>query len=181
MLGFDLSELQTQPKHLWQKQGKAQRLLHPSILMENCKKTIAALQPFVFLPPQETALECHFGTDRTFEARWVNSSAVECVHVLVSRGCSCQLCLGAGLEGSEGLAPEPPTQQLGPFFPSPTLHCQLKKAQSRLTSPTRGSLRLPMAGRAFTGRQCCISWIICSSFNPCSSGVLGRSCLFYLF
>ncbi|XP_009977662.1 PREDICTED: plexin-D1, partial [Tauraco erythrolophus] len=32
---------------------------------------------------QETALECHFGTDRTFEARWVNSSAVECVHVLL--------------------------------------------------------------------------------------------------
>ncbi|NXM73881.1 PLXD1 protein, partial [Serilophus lunatus] len=32
---------------------------------------------------KETALECHFGTDRTFEARWVNSSAVECVHVLL--------------------------------------------------------------------------------------------------
>ncbi|XP_010118774.1 PREDICTED: LOW QUALITY PROTEIN: plexin-D1-like, partial [Chlamydotis macqueenii] len=32
---------------------------------------------------QEAALECHFGTDRTFEARWVNSSAVECVHVLL--------------------------------------------------------------------------------------------------
>nr|XP_009938278.1 PREDICTED: plexin-D1 [Opisthocomus hoazin] len=32
---------------------------------------------------QETALECHFGTDRTFEARWVNASAVECVHVLL--------------------------------------------------------------------------------------------------
>uniref|UniRef100_A0A803WEU1 Plexin-D1 n=1 Tax=Ficedula albicollis TaxID=59894 RepID=A0A803WEU1_FICAL len=30
-----------------------------------------------------TALECHFGTDGTFEARWVNSSAVECVHVLL--------------------------------------------------------------------------------------------------
>ncbi|KAM6413682.1 plexin-D1 [Rhynochetos jubatus] len=33
--------------------------------------------------PEETALECHFGTDRTFEARWVNSSAVECLHVLL--------------------------------------------------------------------------------------------------
>ncbi|NXR21265.1 PLXD1 protein, partial [Cinclus mexicanus] len=33
--------------------------------------------------PKETALECHFGTDGTFEARWVNSSAVECVHVLL--------------------------------------------------------------------------------------------------
>ncbi|NXH29786.1 PLXD1 protein, partial [Myiagra hebetior] len=32
---------------------------------------------------KETALECHFGTDRTFEARWVNSSAVECVRVLL--------------------------------------------------------------------------------------------------
>ncbi|NWQ88648.1 PLXD1 protein, partial [Burhinus bistriatus] len=32
---------------------------------------------------QETALECHFGTDKTFEARWVNSSAVECIHVLL--------------------------------------------------------------------------------------------------
>ncbi|XP_030314059.1 plexin-D1 isoform X2 [Calypte anna] len=32
---------------------------------------------------QETALECHFGTDRTFEARWVNSSTVECIHVLL--------------------------------------------------------------------------------------------------
>ncbi|XP_039932115.1 LOW QUALITY PROTEIN: plexin-D1 [Hirundo rustica] len=32
---------------------------------------------------KETALECHFGTDRTFEAQWVNSSAVECVHVLL--------------------------------------------------------------------------------------------------
>ncbi|NWY51398.1 PLXD1 protein, partial [Chionis minor] len=32
---------------------------------------------------KETALECHFGTDKTFEARWVNSSAVECVHVLL--------------------------------------------------------------------------------------------------
>ncbi|NWX24079.1 PLXD1 protein, partial [Aegotheles bennettii] len=32
---------------------------------------------------KETALECHFGTDRTFEARWLNSSAVECVHVLL--------------------------------------------------------------------------------------------------
>ncbi|XP_030917489.1 plexin-D1, partial [Geospiza fortis] len=32
---------------------------------------------------KETALECHFGTDGTFEARWVNSSAVECVHVLL--------------------------------------------------------------------------------------------------
>ncbi|NXW63285.1 PLXD1 protein, partial [Eurystomus gularis] len=32
---------------------------------------------------KETSLECHFGTDRTFEARWVNSSAVECVHVLL--------------------------------------------------------------------------------------------------
>uniref|UniRef100_A0A8C2UG96 Plexin-D1 n=1 Tax=Coturnix japonica TaxID=93934 RepID=A0A8C2UG96_COTJA len=33
--------------------------------------------------PQETTLECHFGMERTFEARWVNSSAVECVHVLL--------------------------------------------------------------------------------------------------
>uniref|UniRef100_A0A803XQE7 Plexin D1 n=1 Tax=Meleagris gallopavo TaxID=9103 RepID=A0A803XQE7_MELGA len=32
---------------------------------------------------EETALECHFGMERTFEARWVNSSAVECVHVLL--------------------------------------------------------------------------------------------------
>nr|XP_021152280.1 plexin-D1-like [Columba livia] len=32
---------------------------------------------------KETALECHFGTDRSFEARWVNSSAVECIHVLL--------------------------------------------------------------------------------------------------
>uniref|UniRef100_A0A8C3J9H8 Plexin-D1 n=1 Tax=Calidris pygmaea TaxID=425635 RepID=A0A8C3J9H8_9CHAR len=32
---------------------------------------------------KETALECHFGTERTFEARWVNSSAVECLHVLL--------------------------------------------------------------------------------------------------
>ncbi|XP_074770846.1 plexin-D1 isoform X2 [Athene noctua] len=32
---------------------------------------------------KEAALECHFGTGRTFEARWVNSSAVECVHVLL--------------------------------------------------------------------------------------------------
>uniref|UniRef100_A0A663EVD3 Plexin-D1 n=1 Tax=Aquila chrysaetos chrysaetos TaxID=223781 RepID=A0A663EVD3_AQUCH len=48
----------------------------------NCTKQL--LQPFCpCLPSQETALECHFGTDRTFEARWVNSSAVECVHVLL--------------------------------------------------------------------------------------------------
>ncbi|NXJ68739.1 PLXD1 protein, partial [Rostratula benghalensis] len=32
---------------------------------------------------KETALECHFGTERTFEARWVNSSAVECLQVLL--------------------------------------------------------------------------------------------------
>ncbi|XP_072203214.1 plexin-D1 isoform X1 [Excalfactoria chinensis] len=32
---------------------------------------------------EETTLECHFGMDRTFEARWVNSSAVECVRVLL--------------------------------------------------------------------------------------------------
>ncbi|XP_062441465.1 plexin-D1 [Rhea pennata] len=33
--------------------------------------------------PKETALECHFGTERTFEAQWVNSSAVRCSHVLL--------------------------------------------------------------------------------------------------
>ncbi|NXR08939.1 PLXD1 protein, partial [Semnornis frantzii] len=32
---------------------------------------------------EDTALQCHFGTDRTFEARWVNSSAVECLNVLL--------------------------------------------------------------------------------------------------
>ncbi|XP_010220637.1 PREDICTED: plexin-D1, partial [Tinamus guttatus] len=32
---------------------------------------------------KETALECHLGAERTFEARWVNSSAVQCSHVLL--------------------------------------------------------------------------------------------------
>ncbi|XP_019392531.1 PREDICTED: plexin-D1, partial [Crocodylus porosus] len=32
---------------------------------------------------KDTALECHFGTDRTFEARWVNSSAIQCSGILL--------------------------------------------------------------------------------------------------
>ncbi|KFV70049.1 Plexin-D1, partial [Dryobates pubescens] len=32
---------------------------------------------------EDTALQCHFGPDRTFEARWVNSSAVECLNVVL--------------------------------------------------------------------------------------------------
>ncbi|EMP35584.1 Plexin-D1 [Chelonia mydas] len=33
---------------------------------------------------KDTVLECHFGTDRTFEARWVNTSTVQCSSVLVN-------------------------------------------------------------------------------------------------
>lgn len=54
-------------------------------LTELHRTVLAAILPLCSLS-QEAALECHFGTDGTFEARWVNSSAVECVHVLVSRG-----------------------------------------------------------------------------------------------
>ncbi|XP_026506045.1 plexin-D1 [Terrapene carolina triunguis] len=32
---------------------------------------------------KDTVLECHFGTDRTFEARWVNTSTVQCSGVLL--------------------------------------------------------------------------------------------------
>ncbi|XP_067400455.1 plexin-D1 isoform X2 [Emydura macquarii macquarii] len=32
---------------------------------------------------KDTDLECHFGTDRTFEARWVNTSTIQCSGVLL--------------------------------------------------------------------------------------------------
>ncbi|XP_039336724.1 plexin-D1 [Mauremys reevesii] len=32
---------------------------------------------------KDTVLECHFGTDRTFEARWVNTSTIQCSSVLL--------------------------------------------------------------------------------------------------
>lgn len=78
------------------------------------KTVVAAILPLSSLF-QETALECHFGTDRTFEARWVNSSAVECIHVLVSEATS--PCSPRGV-GQGGSCPQPPTQRLGCRLPS---------------------------------------------------------------
>ena len=72
---------------------------------------VAAVLP-LSSPSQETALECHFGTDRTFEARWVNASAVECVHVLVSPAPAPPTVCGRA-EDTEGLAPHlPPSSHL---------------------------------------------------------------------
>lgn len=86
------------------------------------------LQPLSSLP-QETALECHFGMERTFEARWVNSSAVECVHVLVSQGVAVSpQCCRAGLElGNHPLAPQRGIETLSP---PPDPCCQLKKHEA---------------------------------------------------
>uniref|UniRef100_A0A8C0B6U7 Plexin D1 n=1 Tax=Buteo japonicus TaxID=224669 RepID=A0A8C0B6U7_9AVES len=68
--------------NIYPKRGETRRPPYQLTETDNCTKQL--LQPFCpCLPSQETALECHFGTDRTFEARWVNSSAVECVHVLL--------------------------------------------------------------------------------------------------
>jgi len=79
--------------------------------------------------PQETALECHFGMERMFEARWVNSSTVECVHVLVSWSVAVSpQCLRVGPElGDHPLTPHRAIETLSP---PPALHCQLKKHEA---------------------------------------------------
>lgn len=103
-------------------------------------------------PLQETALECHFGTDRSFEARWVNSSAVECIHVLVSRGrppAPAPHSVGQ-VPGQGGSCPQPPTQQLGCHLPPPPL-LPAGKSFSRARSPLRrGALCVRWCWGVFT-------------------------------
>lgn len=100
----------------------------PALLIDEMKNSTKVL--LLSSLSQETALECHFGTDRTFEARWVNSSAVECVHVLVSQGC------GRHPISPAAVTPYPPRSgevlppnshpQLDAASPSPYLHFQVK-------------------------------------------------------
>lgn len=81
---------------------------------------VAAVLPLSSLP-QETALECHFGTDRTFEARWLNSSTVECVQVLVSWGvrppAPAPPTAWGKSEGREGLVPNKTAGTSPPLLP----------------------------------------------------------------
>lgn len=108
---------------------------------------VATILPLSSLS-QETALECHFGTDRTFEARWLNSSAVECVHVLVSRGVRLPAPVPPTAwvrsKAREGLAPSLLPSSWDATSPPPSLCFQLKKVQIRFAPLARGSLRMLM-------------------------------------
>lgn len=122
--------------------------------------TLAVVLQLLSSLPQETALECHFGVERTFEARWVNSSAVECVHVLVSQGMAVSLwCCRAGpVLANHPLAPQRGIETLSPPPALPALPAE--EARSRL---------VPQAG------ACCVLLA-----QPCSAGTLERSCLVHL-
>jgi len=94
--------------------------------------------------PQGAALECSFGLEETFEAVWVNESAVRCKHVVVSGGASGRRgragrpesrYMHAFLSASAFWSPCPqwPCPRLSPDVPSPQQRPRQRPHPSRIS------------------------------------------------